>query len=701
MTKYLVLVVLSMFSVSISSDDEGSAVRPLKIEEEPKIDGDLNEPFWRNIEPITDFIQLDPAYGEPATERTEVRICYNSRYLYFGVRCFDSEPEKIIARIYRRDGNLHYDDSVVISIDSLHDQRKAFLFETNPLGAQEDAQIEEGNVYDTSWNAIWFSSGRIDDQGYTLEIAIPFFILRFKPAEEVSMGLMMRRLIRRKYEVAYWPYLKRGYWITSISQFGHLNGLREIERGVNLEIKPYGLAGYSDSSTQKNSTADAGLDVKWGMTSNLTADLTLNTDFAQVESDALQVNLTRFSLYYPEKREFFLESAELFKFGISTDTQLFFSRRIGIRSKEEVPILGGARLYGLVGNTNVGFMSIRTRDVGDVPGELFTVARFKQNVLKRSYVGGIFTSRTGHEPDRDYTYGADFVYRFGSDSRVYGLLSRCNRPGAEGGNWYGMFGTRYSTDLIGGAIVYEDIGIKFDPGVGYVHRRDMRTLFLHGAYKPRPGGIRRLFLNFTRWQTVSHSGVLETSKTSADFEIRCHEGHFFYGGVTSTEDFIRNTYIIASRVSIPPGRYSFFHWWLQARTSDARRLAARGRVDIGTFYGGSKKSFDLLLFIKHIPRFQVNPEVEIEHVNLPDGRFTSTISRLTVAWYLSPNFVSRVVAQYSSLYEELDFNFRVRWIYAPGSEVWVVYDEGRRFGIDGPSLRDRALIAKIVYNFNI
>ena len=308
-------------------------VRPVRIDEPPRIDGLLDEPLWAEIEPIDDFRQWEPDNGAPATERTEVRICYDDRFLYVGVRAYDSEPDKIIARAFERDRGLDQDDSIFVSIDSLNDDRNAVGFGTNVLGTKSDLEFSESRSINMAWDTIWYTAGNVDELGYTLEFAIPFFSLRFQPEDEIEMGVFLERYIRRKNELANWPAMSRDYNYFSVSQYARMQGLQGIERGVNLEIKPYGIGGYSQVPEERGWDADAGLDLKWGVTANLTADVTLNPDFAQVESDDLRINLTRFNLFFPERRDFFLESADLFKFGLPRDVEVFFSRRIGITGR--------------------------------------------------------------------------------------------------------------------------------------------------------------------------------------------------------------------------------------------------------------------------------------------------------------------------------------------------------------------------------
>ncbi len=498
---------------------EDAIVRPARLQQSPKIDGRLDEPLWGEIEPLTDFWQYEPKNGEPGTEKTEVRIGYDSHFLYFGIRAFDNDPEQVIARTFERDANVDNDDSITIAIDARNDNRTAIFFGTNVLGTKLDVQYNDAGAYNKNWDAIWYAKGHIDESGYALEVAIPFFALRFMPADVVEMGLHMARIIRRKSETVAWPYISRDYELDQVSEYGRMVGLENIERGVDLEIKPYGIAGYSETRAESGGEADAGLDVKWGVTSNLTSDLTVNPDFAQVESDALQVNLTRFNLFYPEKRDFFLESADLFQFGLPARAEVFFSRRIGIRGGIEVPIYGGARAYGMVGQTNIGLMTMQTRPSGSFDSENFSVARIKQNVLGRSYFGGIVTSRKGETSFEDTTLGGDFMLLFENNLKINGSLAKSNRPGVSSGNWMGNLSARQDRDLYDWVISYDDIGPNFDPKIGFIARPNQRNLTSNIHYNPRPGwrGVRQLTFGFRYDRIENHDGLPRDPVVPAGF----------------------------------------------------------------------------------------------------------------------------------------------------------------------------------------
>ena len=698
------MAVLVLASIPVQSLGQENTVRPVKVDTPPRLDGRLDEPFWNTIEPITDFRQQEPNDGDPASERTEVRIAYDSHHLYFGIRAFDSNPSRLIRSVYERDGVVLADDSILIGIDSNDDNRTAFVFVLNTLGARTDMEVTEDLMSaNTNWDCIWEYRAAVDSEGYTIEASIPLFVLRFSAGDVNDMGLLLRRNIRYKNEIVHWPYISRSYTFYSASQFGTLAGLEGLERGKNLEIKPYAIAGYSDVRGEGDDyEADAGLDVKWGVTPNFTMDLTANTDFAQVESDALQVNLTRFSLYYPEKREFFIESSQLFQFGLPRRAEAFFSRTIGIRGNQEVPIIGGARAYGLMGDTNIGLMTMQTDASGGYDGENFTVGRVKHNVLGRSYIGAIATSRRGIESMEDTTVGFDYTFLFGDNIRTHGQVARSDGPGDEEGNWFASFGAMQYSDAYIWEVRYDDIGENYNPGVGFVNRHDQRRTTLYGEWTPRPGwpGIRQIRIGHTYRRIENHAGILETQTHSPNFGIRFNSEDSLVFYYEDTYDFIPYTFYLTPDVYVAGGEHTNRQFSVEVDTNSARKIDLYGYTSVGSFYSGDIIAAYLSINFKPKPWLHITLADNYNDVELPGGNFDSHITQLYLSYYLSPTLSTRVAAQYSSLYEELVFNFRARWIYAPGSEAWLVYNEGRRFDLPDSSLTDRAVILKIVYNFN-
>src|SRR5215510_1032519 len=402
-----------------SSKSETHRIHAVRISDPIKIDGRLDESAWSQAEAATEFRQESPTEGAPASEPTEVRVLYDSKNIYIGIRAFDAEPSKINARDLVRDSTFDTDDRVEIILDTYHDQRNAFRFAVNPLGTQQGALItDEGKDINLSWDGSWISAGRIDAQGFVVEIEIPLTTLRFTEGID-TWGFNVSRVIRRKNEENLWTSWQRSYGLERISQAGELTGVGEIKRRRLYEIKPYATGGWrrgvplvGKPGFDSGLNGKAGLEVaKIGITPSLTAEFTANPDFGQAEVDNQVINLTRFSVFFPEKRDFFLENSGIFLFGREGENQAFFTRRIGLTDDgAPVPIDYGAKLTGRIGPYNVGFLQVQTRKLGEtssglgIPRDQFTVLRVKRDVLKRSYLGGIFVNRQGATSTDGNTY---------------------------------------------------------------------------------------------------------------------------------------------------------------------------------------------------------------------------------------------------------------------------------------------------------
>ncbi len=443
-----------------SQDQERPVMTATRVEEAPTIDGRLEEPVWQGVPGVSEFYQKEPVEGEPATEATTAYILYDRAYLYIGVELLDSDPVQIRASELQRDSTLENDDSFGIAIDSHHDHRNGFVFRINPLGTRFDAVIRnEASNLDQAWDEQWTAAAVRTEQGWSAEFSIPFKILRFSGAEEQVWGINFERVIKRKNEFAYWSGWDRDFAFNNISQAGHLEGLTEIRQAERLRIRPYLLAGVENfvaTPAGTEAVGEAGIDdLKYAVTSNLTADLAFNPDFGQVEVDAQQVNLTRFSLFFREKRQFFIEGADSLRMGVGLlhfgppPAEMFHSRRIGLSDAgEPIRILAGGKFTGKAGPYNLGFLNVQTNDHQGQPKENFTVARFRREMLGRSYIGGIFTNRQG---------GGDFNRLAGLDARfvlkrylhVMGLLAKSfTSEISSDKEWLRQIGAEWRTNLV-------------------------------------------------------------------------------------------------------------------------------------------------------------------------------------------------------------------------------------------------------------
>lgn len=497
-----VCTALLVCSLPIFAQENGTRrIRVLHITEPINIDGRLDEPSWSQADTATHFRQQEPNEGEPATEKTEVRLLFDDKNLYVSVHAFDAEPSRINSRELVRDATFSNDDKVEILLDTYHDRRNAYRFAVNPLGTQQDALItDEGRDVNLSWDAPWLSAGRTDETGWIVEIAIPLTTLRFTEGAD-TWGLNFARIIRRKNEENLWTSWQRSFGLERVSQAGELNGVDEIKRRRLLEVKPYASGGgrkgvplIGEPGFDAGLQAKAGLEVaKIGITPSLTAEFTANPDFGQAEVDTQIVNLTRFSVFFPEKRDFFLENAGIFLFGRAEANQLFFTRRIGLTDEgAPVPIDYGAKLTGKIGPYNVGFFQVQTRKLGDersifhVPRQQFTIARVKRDLFERSYVGAMFVNREGATAANGTRYnrgaGIDAEFNLTDHYQLKAFLMGTATPGVRSSFLSGRIDSRFENDLWRFITVYEDIGSNFNPEVGFIERKAIHQYFGQLAY---------------------------------------------------------------------------------------------------------------------------------------------------------------------------------------------------------------------------
>jgi len=529
-----------------------------------ELDGILDEVAWQQADRGTGFVQREPFQGEAATEQTLVQVVYTEDTLYIGIRALDSDPSRIIAKEMQRDGGgggggyggsiLESDDSIVILLDTFHDQRNAFYFETNPFGARVDGLItDEGRDKNFEWDGVWNAAARRTDEGWSAEIAIPLNTLRFDPDND-TWGLNVRRMIRRKSEEVNWSPIMRDADMYRVSQFGQLTGLAVGRPGRNLRVKPFVTAaaeeGVKTEVGDVDSDAQVGLDMRWGVTDSLTFDLTINTDFAQVEADEQRVNLTRFSLFFPEKREFFLENAGIFEFGGGGGgggggmraplIKVYHSRRIGIASGEQIPLLAGGKLTGRIGDWSVGFLNVQTDeavlpedDDGEieiVPTTNWTVARVKRNIGERSNLGVIFTNRQANGTDYNRVVGVDADINPNQNFNISGYYTSSYGPESLSDNWAAAGRVSYRGPIWRWNAGYTEIRENYDPEVGFLLRDGVRQFSPQVTFEPRPGGvswIRNLTFETRNTLTATTDGTIETY----DGSIR------FFGFRTMSEDW--------------------------------------------------------------------------------------------------------------------------------------------------------------------
>ncbi|TDI22642.1 MAG: hypothetical protein E2P06_12110 [Acidobacteria bacterium] len=715
----------------ISRDAQGRAtVRATRLRAPLQIDGRLDEPVYETVQYITDFIQQLPDEGALSSERTEVWVLFDDDSIYISARCYDTAPpSEWVANEMRRDViQLRQNDSFSLMLDTFYDRRNGLAFLVTPIGGFSDFAISnEGGRVNTDWNTIWDSRTDRFDGGWTVEIEIPFKSLRYRPTSTQVWGIQLRRIIRRRTEASYLTPLPisaargnsviAGLW--RVSQAGSLVGIEVPSGSRKIEIKPYGIGGMTTDSTADPPTRNAldgqfGLDVKYGVTRNLTADFTYNTDFAQVEVDEQQVNLTRFSLFFPEKREFFLEGRGNFDFargaglgGAGTPT-LFFSRRIGLQGSDVVPILAGGRLTGKVGAFDVGALNIQTGDElrSGAQTTNFTVLRVKRDILRRSTIGGIFTNRSVSlvGDGSNQVYGLDGRFAFFDDVNLLGYVARTSTRGRRGrdASYLGRFsyaGDRYGFDL--GHLVIED---NFNPEIGFVRRDNIRRTTASGRFSPRPRSIdwvRRFSLSGgVDYIVAADNRLLETRTQDVELEIQLENSDRFTVSAVDRYERLTTSFTIAPGVTLPVGGYDFRDVGAAYSFGQQRPLSGSISVRTGSFWSGDSTSVGLSRGrIEVTPQLSVEPSLSFNWVHLPEGAFTTSLSRVRVNYSVTPRMFFSGLLQHNSSGNTFSTNIRLRWEYSPGSELFVVYTEDRDTDPFLPDrrteLRNRGFVVKM------
>jgi len=671
------------------------------IENAPTVDGVLDEAFWATIPPITGFLQRDPVDGAPASERTEVRIAYTPTAFYFGMTMYDSEPDLILGNILQRGGWIDKDDNVRIAIDTYNDGRNAYLFEIGSLGAQDDALISDEGSEDWNCDGIYTTESRVTDEGWVLEVEIPFTTIRFDDPTAPEMGIAMFRSIRRKNESVYWPHIGQEYrsGIRTVSRYASLTGLQDLQKGRHIEVKPYGIAGATSTPDDGTDTEiDAGLDVKASIASNFTLDLTYNTDFAQVEADNVQINLTRFSLFFPEKREFFLERANLFKLGASQEAEVFFSRQVGLDSD----ILGGGRLTGQVGPISVGTMSLRTEsalpegvtdpnDPAAVPAAWNSVARVRGDLMPRTTLGGIITSQEsdfGH----NRVAGADLEARFWTSSSL--LLWGANvwdsdYQDGDGESYAGQAELILQNDLYVAEITRTVIGEAFDPSLGFVRRSDQKRWGGRLGYRPRfeqSTWARQLFLTVGANHIDGIDGMKQSHFRSFSTNLFFQSGDNTTADVAERFEHLDDPAFINGR-EIPPGDYTFRTVSANFRPNRARALGVRFNASYGGFWSGTRTAVGggfVWIANKHLT-IDTNASWNDVSLPVPDGDFSTALVSTRFEAALNRQLFANALVQWDDVSNTLQSNIRIDWIHTPGSDLFVVFDTGYLTGaLDDP-----------------
>jgi len=692
----------------------------IQVDRAPKLDGTLDDPLWQTAKPITEFRQREPAEGDAPTEKTEVRILYSRHSVYFGIHCYDSEPSRIIATELRRDVSQDLDDHFEILIDSNHNRRGAYVFEVNPLGTQNDGLIVEeqgdsnGGDFDRGWDGVWTSEARVTPDGWTATVEIPFTTLNFTHSSEVVWGLNFKRFIRRKNEEDLWSAYRRTFGITKVSEAGELQGIKDIGSGRLFIVKPYGLARY-DKQTAQNPKfpLTGGLDIKYGLSSNLVLNLTGNTDFADAEVDLQPFNLTPFKIFIPEKRQFFLENAGIFNFNLGDGDQLFFSRQIGIDpvTGQQVPINGGARLTGTFGRTELGFMDVDTRSSGPNPYGNYLVARLKESLWAGSYIGVMgIDKRSGNLQDPfNQTGGVDTRLIFFKDWFVDAHMSETRSPGNPSGASDLGATLTYRSNWLDGVFERRKTGLNFNPEVGFVQRVDSDETYGDLTFKVRPktAGIRELqFEGFLLHAPDTHGGV-STQEWQNTFRADFNNGAYTDDDLVDVfTQRITTPFHIYKNVFISNGVYNFTRHQFTYGSGQDRRFTYNFFERFGGYYGGTLNEFRVQVNYRPTAKFSVSASETWDRFRLPvsNGNFSVVLASLQGNYSFSRFLTfSSLIQMDTSNTQAVSANLRLRYNYRPDSDLYIIYNVGTQFAsiapANPPQVRETRFAVKFTYSF--
>jgi len=694
LTPALAVVVLIGEQVAMGQAADGVAARAsaTRAAETIRVDGRLDEPAWREAVPLSRFVQREPLQGGEPSEETEVRILFTDTALYIGAVCHDQSPREIVATQLSRDADLDVDDRLTIVLDPFFDHRNGFFFQVNAAGARTDGQVSNNaESLSRDWDGIWNAVARMTDEGWIAEIEIPFKTLRFKPGQ-ATWGFNVERQIKRRQEIDRWTAARQNIWISNLSESGQLDGLEGVRQGLGLDVRPYGSAAVAEGTGD----AAGGVDLFKNLMSSVNAAVTVNTDFAETEADLRQVNLTRFPLFFPEKRSFFLEGAGVFDVaGLINRTDLvpFFSRRIGLIDDVAVPVRLGVKLTGRQSDYNVGVLDVETGGVTDagLPGgavdrQNLLVARVSRNIFQQSWIGGILTHGDPSGSGGNTLIGGDARFATstfrGNKNLSLDLFLLGTEDGATGArDAAGGFRIDYPNDRWDVALNWRQIGDQFRPALGFVPRTGIRTTDVSLAFQPRPErwAIRQLFFEVNPVAITNLQNRLESGSVfTAPFNVRTESGEHLEWNVIPSFERLDQPFEISPGVVIPPGSYRWTRYRAQVNTATKRRWVIDAAWWWGGFYRGTLEQLAFGATLKPSRHVALALRAERNTVDLPQGSFNTDIVTLKVDYNATPNLSWANLAQYDNESRVAGVQSRFRWILQPGNDLFVILNRGWR-----------------------
>ena len=747
--KVFVLVSILVFNSYSSQDlkkkdeysiqDKKKIIYVTKINSSLKIDGLLDEPEWAQCTPSEGFVQQEPIDNSPSSERTVVRVIMNGENIYFGITCYDSEPDKIVSNEMRRDAFLFNNDNIEIFLDTFNDKKNCYYFRTNPEGARYDAMIaEEGKNVNADWNTIWMCNSKKTNFGWTTEISIPFHAIRFKEGLD-NWGVNFGREIRRKNERTYWSYIPRALGTSGkyrISLCGILSGLKGLTKGKNIEIIPYaGGSNMQEYAPDKSfSSFEGGVDVLYRLTGNVRADFSFNTDFAQVEADQEVVNTSRFNLFFPEKRTFFLENKGLFQFGdvelggssrsgeggsggrISSSSSgrssgylLYYSRRIGLKEEEEeeVPLYGGTKISGKIGKNSIGFMSMQNREKelseGIIePSTNYSTFRIKRDVLRNSSIGLIALNKQSSSKKYNRSFGIDGNFPLTTTFNMGGSFAKTITPDMKGKDYAGTFFTDLKTDVFTWYVKYLNLGDNFNPEMGFVSRENIKSTYTSATLTKwiNKYGLRNIRFYSSFNYITNQENVLETRRFSESIYLNFSSSDIIGFGAYHYYEFLPEDDDIKD-IFLPLGNYRYETYRIYYSSDHGKLFSGGIQYRFGNYYGGKKRTISPHYHFKPSSHFSMDAFYDYNHVVLPFGYFYSNVLSTRITYMFNPDLYLKTYIQWNDLDNHLSANVLFHYIHKAANNFYLVYNETRNPDTPRIDLKDRLFMIKFVYHLFI
>ncbi len=716
-----ILIFSSLFAIllffnatfSKSQTTAQNIVNPFQLSEEIELDGNFSEKCWENASKVTNFLQREPDNGKPSTELTEVAICYNSNTLYIGVWCYDKNAESIVKKGMKRDFEYWRDDIFQIVLDPYNQQTSGYLFIVNANGARGDAlisRLQDGNF---SWNGIWDVETKITDEGWFAEIEIPFSTLKFPDTEIQTWGANFERNIRHKVEQVRWQGWALDNDFTNLMVAGKIEDFKNITGQENLIFKPYALGGLSFiSGEERKDITKIGGEIIYPITNSLNLSTTFNTDFAQIESDQLQVNITRFSKYYPEKRDFFLENSSIFNFLLNGSDNLFYSRNIGIDNGNLVPIIVGTKLTGSVNSTNIGLLSIQTDKQNDLMSTNYSVGRVEHNLNTNYTIGGIFTSKY-NENQRNFAYGIDGNYSTSEflgkyNLNVAGAFAQTNtQNGKNTDNNSITLYLNYPNSFLESEFLYNQIQKNFNPELGYVRRRNIKHISNRIEIKPRVNGwngIRNFYfvpIDFNTYLTDETNKVESMRYELTPIGLSFISGDFVKFQIEYNYDRLDEAFSISDNFEFAAGKYDYNIYTLQVDTYGGRRLTSWFWFGVGDYYDADYLALEAYMQYSLTSKLSMSGSYSLNDIERDALKFISNQISGRIEYSFNPKLYSTLFAQWNDEIEDILLNFRINWIPVVGSDVYFVVNQ--RIATEGKvfDLKDMSVLLKVIWRFSV